>query len=534
MNRRWVWFIMGFMFLCSHGKAQVLDGALSFPGRYMVQFDNQRNLQEFQSNVSRSNDSYRVEKCGPNSSVLIVEGKDLTWEGFLKLVSNSSGIVAVQKDYYLEERVKIPNDPLFNGSQRGLHWIMAPEAWEYTTGGTTMHGHDIVVAVLDKGFYINNPELKDNLFVNSAEIPSNGIDDDQNGYIDDVNGVNLATGNGVIEEASHGSGVMGIIGAQGNNSLGMSGVNWNVKLLAVSNAVSSVSLLIKGYEYIKELRRKFNESGGQEGALVVASNLSAGLSNKWPSDQPIWCNMYDTLGQYGIISTGATANANVDVDVVGDLPSTCESEYLIVVTNVVSSSDVKYISAGYGVKSVDLGAPGEGSISTVDETGTGSFGGTSCATPHVTGAIALMYSVPNIGLQDDYINYPIEAARSVRNAILDNVDILPSLQSVTKAGGRLNLLKMIEGYKSDTQVVKNLNFKIYPNPVKDILEIELPESILKSGQLEIFNLNGKKFFSKSINGNTKELINVSQFDTGCYIIRINGSNALFVKKFLKL
>jgi hypothetical protein len=98
MNIQGLWLIMGLMFLCSHGKAQVLEGTLSFPGRYLVQFDNQRNLQEFQSNVSRSNDSYRVEKCGPNSSVLIVEGKDLTWEEFLKLVSNTNGIVAVQKD----------------------------------------------------------------------------------------------------------------------------------------------------------------------------------------------------------------------------------------------------------------------------------------------------------------------------------------------------------------------------------------------------------------------------------------------------
>jgi len=534
MNIQGLWLIMSLLFLCSHGKAQVLEGTLSFPGRYLVQFDNQRNLQEFHANVSRSNDSYRVEKCGPNSSVLIVEGKDLTWEEFLELVSNTNGIVAVQKDYYLEERVKIPNDPLFNSSQRGLQWIKAPEAWEYTTGGVTSHGHDIVVAVLDKGFYINNPELKDNLFVNAAEIPNNGIDDDQNGYIDDVNGVNLATGSGIIEKASHGSGVMGIIGAKGNNSLGISGVNWNIKLLSVSNAVSSVSLLIKGYEYVKELRRKFNESGGQEGALVVASNLSAGVRNQWPSDQPIWCNMYDSLGKYGIISAGASANDNVDVDVVGDLPSTCESEYLIVVTNVVSTTDVKYSAAGYGSKSVDLGAPGEGSVSTVDETGIGSFGGTSCATPHVAGAIALMYSVPNIGLQDDYINYPIEAARSVRNAILDNVDILPSLQGITKTGGRLNLLKMIEGYKSDSQVVKNLNFKLYPNPVRDLIEIEMPENILENAQLEIFNINGMKVFSKSINGKSKELINVSHFEAGCYIIRIKGGNSLYVNKFSKL
>jgi hypothetical protein len=134
--------------------------------------------------------------------------------------------------------------------------------------------------VLDKGFYINNPELKDNLFVNAAEIPSNGIDDDKMGILMMSMELTLPPVAALLTQHSHGSGVMGIVGAQGNNSLGMSGVNWNVKLLAVSNAVSSVSLLIKGYEYVKELRRKFNESGGQEGHwLLPATSLQDSVIN---------------------------------------------------------------------------------------------------------------------------------------------------------------------------------------------------------------------------------------------------------------
>ena len=222
MNIQGLWLIMGLYGSYVHREAQVLEGTLSFPGRYLVQFDNQRNLQEFHANVSRSNDSYQLKNVVSIQVCWIVEGKDLTWEEFLELVSNTNGIVVVQKRLLFRGRgSKFQNDPLFNSSQRGLQWIKAPEAWEYTTGGVTSHGHDIVVAVLDKGFYINNPELKDNLFVNAAEIPNNGIDDDhQNGYIDDVNGVNLATGSGIIEKAM--DPVYGN-NCNKNNSLGISG-----------------------------------------------------------------------------------------------------------------------------------------------------------------------------------------------------------------------------------------------------------------------------------------------------------------------
>ncbi len=345
-------------------SAQVLEGRDFIPGQYLIQFDSRINVEKFQEKTAASRAGYEVEILGKESNIVTISYPTLTMDELTEYIRNLDGVVAFQKDYYLEERNKIPNDPLFTPNQWNMKIIKAPEAWDITTGGITPIGHEIVVGVLDGGFYVNHPDLIDNLFTNIAEIPGNGIDDDDNGFIDDIHGVNLDNNSGTHAEASHGTSVMGIIGAKGDNGQGVTGVNWNVKILPVSRAVANISALIRGYEYLLDFRKKFNASQGQEGAFIVATNLSAGQSHKFPIDQPIWCNMYETLGLSGIISAGATSNANEDVDEVGDLPSTCESEFLMIVTNT-TSNDMLYTNSGYGFKSVDLGAPGEGCTSKI-------------------------------------------------------------------------------------------------------------------------------------------------------------------------
>lgn len=513
---------------------QVLEGSESVPGGYLIQFNSGISAGKFVDQISHVRKSLNVEACGPNSNVLMIKGNDLDWAGFVEMASNSDGVVAIQKDYYLENRSKDPNDSLFKTKQWDMRIIKGPEAWDITTGGLSPLGHQIVVGVIDNGFYVNNADFNGNLYVNTGEIPNNGIDDDGNGYIDDVSGVNIGNGSGIHAEASHGTGVLGIIGAKGNNAYAISGVNWNVKMLPVSNAVSRVSDLIKGYEYVKEFRRKFNESGGAKGAFVVATNLSAGISKSWPSDQPIWCNMYDTLGKYGIVSVGATANQDVNVDAEGDLPSTCESEFLIVVTNT-NSSDEKVINAGYGSKSVDLGAPGDGSTSAQNASDFGAFGGTSCATPHVTGAVALLYSAPNIGLQDFYMQYPEEAARSVKKAILNNVDKLNSLQGVTVSGGRLNLFGMIKGYRADNHVTTAAAIGLWPNPAYDRLYISSDQQIGVDAVVEIFNAAGELAYRSRLSQINGEIsVPLSNLQSGPYFLRIFSKNLVGTGRFIKL
>jgi len=515
-------------------QAQVLDGKDCVPGRYLIQFNSRKNVDRFCANIAAARKPIRAESCGPSSSIITVEATDLSWEDCLELVANTDGVVAVQKDYYLEERSKTPNDALFVSNQWDMRKIQAPEAWDYTTGGKTPLGHDIVVGILDAGFYVDHPDLSANLFVNHAEIPGNGIDDDNNGYIDDVNGVNLETNNGTHQTATHGTGVMGIIGAQGNNGIGLAGVNWNVKIIPVSRAVASVASLIRGYEYLRDFRKKFNATGGEEGALVVATNLSAGLSKKWPADQPIWCNMYDSLGQEGILSTGATVNANTNVDVEGDLPSTCESEFLIVVTNT-NQNDIKHQLAGFGSTSVDLGAPGEGSTSTASPEGYDPFGGTSCATPHVTGAIALMYAQPGSGLEHTYMNYPVQSARSVRNAILNNVDKISSLSGITVTGGRLNLFRMLTGFVASAPGYYPQQMTVFPNPAGNYINIDLNDSVSRYYLIEVADIHGVSMLRQKYMTNERRIsIDLPQLNSGTYLLKITGENINGFARFVKI
>ena len=170
------------------------------------------------------------------------------------------------------------------------------------------------------------------------KLPDNGIDDDNNGYVDDYNGFDSAADDGDPNAEpfnAHGTPVAGIIGAVGDNELGVTGVNWDVKIMTVRNAfLDSESEVLQAYLYVLDQRRRYDASGGTEGAYVVATNASWGRAYGDVADSPIWCGLYDDLGEAGILNVGATANANIDVDAVGDLPTNCPSDYLIGVTNL--------------------------------------------------------------------------------------------------------------------------------------------------------------------------------------------------------
>ena len=149
------------------------------------------------------------------------------------------------------------------------------------------------------------------------------------------------------------------MGASGNNTIGCTGVSWKVKLLLISEA-TSISNVIEGYQYVLDIRKKFNQSDGEEGAYVVASNLSAGIDNVFPDQNPLyehWCEIYDELGKEGVLSINATTNNNTNIDLEGDMPGTCGSNFLITVTNS-DLNDNKVANAGYGIDGIDLAAPG--------------------------------------------------------------------------------------------------------------------------------------------------------------------------------
>jgi len=148
----------------------------------------------------------------------------------LELLKRQPYILLAQRNHQVQLRVTIPNDPNFANEQWSLNNtgqnggtpdadIDAVEAWDITTGGWTVQYDTIVVAVIDDGFQISHPDLQQNIFRNWNEIPGNNVDDDQNGYVDDINGWNAYNNSGTLQSNTHGTHVAGIIGAVGNNNI---------------------------------------------------------------------------------------------------------------------------------------------------------------------------------------------------------------------------------------------------------------------------------------------------------------------------
>lgn len=344
-------------------------------------------------------------------------------------------------DQKLQQR-NVPNDEKYDSSTY-LALLEIPKVWDLTTGGKMLDGQDIVVVVMDEGIEIHHPDLSKNIFVNEGEIAGDFIDNDGNGYIDDVSGFNARTNLSNHFSHKHGTWVSGILGAVGNNKIGVTGINWNIKIIPIT-AVGTVSTVIKAYDYALRMKKLYIQSGGAFGANVVVTNYSGGLEKAFGSDpayQP-WCDMYDLLGAQGILSVGATTNQGYDVDSLGDMPSTCTSEFLITVTST-NDQGLFTRSAGFGLEHVDLGAPGENVFNLKDGASYFSDIGTSASTPMVAGTIALMYAVPCTDFVDLVQSARVEAARTVRDAIFKGVVQTNSLQSRTKFGGYLNAYRTL-------------------------------------------------------------------------------------------
>lgn len=292
---------------------------------------------------------------------------------------------------YANDR-SIPNDPLYTG-QWALQAIetaaiQAPLAWDIASSGITVNGDTTVIAIVDGGVAITHPDL--NLFKNIHEIPNNQIDDDLNGYVDDVNGWNVFTQSGQIGADPHGSQVAGVAAAHSNNGIGVSGVAWNAKILPVVGNGTLESEVVAAYAYVYDMRYLYNRSQGDSGAFVVASNSSFGLSGLWGADFPLWCAMYDSLGSVGVLSVASGPNSGWNIDINGDMPCTCTSNFLVSVTGL-NKDGSKPLNAGYGAVHIDMAAPSE-TIMTTSNIGYAAGFGTSVASPFVSGAIALGYS----------------------------------------------------------------------------------------------------------------------------------------------
>src|SRR5437867_1751058 len=336
-------------------------------------------------------------------------------EEAIRLYRRMPAVLYVEPNFIVQALV-VPNDP-----QLGLLWgldngsdadIDAPEAWGITTGSS-----NVVVGVIDTGIDYNHEDLSANMFRNTADCNSNGIDDDGNGFIDDCYGFDFANNDpDPMDDVLHGTHVAGTIGAVGNNGIGVAGVNWNVKLMACKflgafggTTAGAVSCL----NYLATMKDR--------GVNIVATNNSWGGGG---FSQALY-DAIDAHRQRGILFIAAAGNSSLDNDTASFYPANYYLPNIIAVA-APTSTHSRASCSNFGSRTVHLGAPGEGILSTTPNNTYGTLSGTSMATPHVTGVAALLKA------QDGTRDW-----RAIRNLILAGGDNKSSLSN-TVTQKRLN------------------------------------------------------------------------------------------------
>jgi subtilisin family serine protease len=304
-----------------------------------------------------------------------------------------------------------PNDPKFvDNTLWGLNRIDAPTAWNETQGSDS-----VIVGVVDTGVDYNHSDLQENVWTN--DDPPGGGDNDGNGKIDDLHGWDFANGdNNPSDDEGHGTHVAGTIGARGNNSQGVVGVNWRVKLMALKAADSSGMLaeswIIEAFHY-----------ACANGARIV--NGSFGGPDGGPA-------MLDAInGCPGSLFVFAAGNDGTNDDTFPAYPCSYPAGKIICVAATDAGDDLASFS-NYGVTSVDVAAPGASVYSTLPGGTYGYASGTSMATPHVAGAAALVLA-----------KTPTLATAELRRAVLLSADPRAALTTRVATGGRLNVRRAL-------------------------------------------------------------------------------------------
>jgi Subtilase family/Secretion system C-terminal sorting domain/SprB repeat len=442
---RFIYLILGLLYSCV-ATSQDIDAQV-IPSQLIIQAQPNANIEE----IIPSNGSISQLICLSQSmNIWLVKTSTATITVELLASLRYNPLVKlIQYNHRVEHRSSIPSDSYFLTKQWNLldstHLaynradVSATQAWQINHSNLSQSGDTLVIAVIDDPVDIAHEDM--HFFVNYHEIPGNGKDDDLNGYIDDYHGWNVFDNNDSVYinlPNNHANHVSGIAAAIGDNSKGIAGICWGCKVLAIAGSSSVESDVVKAYDYVIAMRRLWDQTSGAKGALIVATNSSFGINNGLPANNPIWCALYDSMGRYGIISATAGPNNNVNVETAHDIPTECPSRYMIGVTNTTQSNKLNP-QAGYGVKSIDLGAPGSGIYSCFQSNGYGLETGTSMATPHVTGAVAALFANACSSWFNSYLAYPDSFSLMIKDWILASVDPLADLRGRTTSGGRLNL-----------------------------------------------------------------------------------------------
>lgn len=460
-------------------------------GEILVQLHQKHSFKEIEEEfLSLSFEDYRLISSPTNIWVVNFDPNEYFNSQVIKRLKSSKLVQFAQNNHFVELRssnLEMIDDPLYNnqwhhnntgqtGGTPGAD-ISSEAAWQVTTGGQTVLGDDIVVCVIESAD-LSHEDLVANRWLNTSESQvADGVDTDDNGYIDDFFGWNIAQNNDFTNMApsSHGTSVAGMIGAVGNNNLGVVGANWDVKIMVVAGHSTLESDVIEAYTYPLTQRQIYNTTNGTQGAFVVATNASWGVDGGNPEDAPIWCNFYDILGQEGILNCGATTNNNANVDLTGDLPTACSSEFMIGVGRSDHNDD---FAGGYGLTTVDLVAPGINVVTTSNGDIYTTTTGTSFASPLTAGVIGLLYSVPCPSLLAIAKSNPQLGASIVKDALLLNVDQQPQLENFFITGGRLNTAAAID-YLMDNYCSDDACFPAFNLTINELTDTQVTLSWLE-------------------------------------------------------
>tara|TARA_B110000211_G_scaffold232584_1_gene296654 strand:- start:6527 stop:9037 length:2511 start_codon:yes stop_codon:yes gene_type:complete len=363
----------------------------------------------------------------------------------LEKLRKNPAILYAEPDYIVS-KAGVPNDARFDelwgmhntGQTGGVDDadIDAPEAWDISKGS-----RDVVVGVIDTGVDYNHPDLTANMWVNPGEIAGDGIDNDNNGFIDDVHGINAITNSGdPMDDNGHGTHVSGTIGATGNDGVGVAGVNHNVSIIGCKfldgNGDGSTSDALTCIDYFVDLKNNHN---------VDVSTLN----NSWGGggfSQALYDSITAT-SDANILFVAAAGNGGYDNDASPSYPSSYDHDSVLAVAGT-NHTDAMYTSSQYGLTSVDIAAPARNVLSTVPGGGYSSFTGTSMATPHVAGAAALVLSVN-----------PELSAVELKELLMNSGDANPATEGKTVSGKRLNIHNAL----LDADPSPGFTLKVTPN-----------------------------------------------------------------------
>lgn len=447
---------------CFYGQTEKthFDNKSYVEGEFLIQLTTEQSLKKL---IAEAPAEYQLEVVKFTSPPMLIwtikfNYEAISHDAMQRWLYNQKEVVVADYNYYVQVRSTIPGDPSFaqqwhhnNTGQTGGTAdadIDSDLAWDITTGGTTAAGDDIVVCMVEgSGGNLNHQDLSPNRWINTAEIPGNGIDDDNNGYIDDYNGWNTVNDNDDTGTGSHGTNCLGMIGAKGDNNLNVVGANWDVKLMVVNMGSLTQSNVIEAYTYPLVMRKRWNQSNGTEGAFVVATSASWGIDGANPSSYPLWCQFYDTLGYHGVINIGATTNSNLDVDTAGDMPTACSSPYMVGVGRTDHNDNT---AGGYGDQTIEFGAPGINVVTTNGTNGITTTTGTSFACPLTAGVVGLAYSIPCPSFMNIVRSNPKLGADLVLEALINGVDVKSQLTTKFITGGRLNAKNTLDLLMTET------------------------------------------------------------------------------------